>query len=155
MKKSMTATLADVTAVTTIDMAASCGKLPKIHNSVMTRPITGLRAPPSRVEAVTSPAVWMKTMIQPAIRPGTASGSITRVKVRPGPAPAMREASVRSVSTLAAADAVLIPIQCEYYALEGLSQLLNTIKLVQQIMDGRMYPLTLEGLDQGMRELMR
>ncbi|MEE8134509.1 MAG: ParA family protein, partial [Gemmatimonadales bacterium] len=28
--------------------------------------------------------------------------------------------------------AVLIPIQCEYYALEGLSQLLNTIKLVQQ-----------------------
>jgi chromosome partitioning protein len=33
---------------------------------------------------------------------------------------------------LTAADAVLIPIQCEYYALEGLSQLLNTIKLVQQ-----------------------
>ena len=30
-----------------------------------------------------------------------------------------------------------------------------SIKLVQQIMDGRMYPLTLEGLDQGMRELMR
>jgi chromosome partitioning protein len=27
---------------------------------------------------------------------------------------------------------VLIPIQCEYYALEGLSQLLNTVKLVQQ-----------------------
>lgn len=33
---------------------------------------------------------------------------------------------------LAAADAVIIPIQCEYYALEGLSQLLNTIKVVQQ-----------------------
>ncbi len=33
---------------------------------------------------------------------------------------------------LTAADAVLIPIQCEYYALEGLSQLLNTIRLVQQ-----------------------
>jgi chromosome partitioning protein len=33
---------------------------------------------------------------------------------------------------LAAADALLIPLQCEYYALEGLSQLLNTVHLVQQ-----------------------
>ena len=37
-----------------------------------------------------------------------------------------------TLNTLAAADAVLIPIQCEYYALEGLSQLLNTIRLVQR-----------------------
>lgn len=37
-----------------------------------------------------------------------------------------------TLNMLAAADAVLIPIQCEYYALEGLSQLLNTIKVVQQ-----------------------
>src|SRR5256884_3773418 len=37
-----------------------------------------------------------------------------------------------TLNMLAAADAVIIPIQCEYYALEGLSQLLNTIKLVQQ-----------------------
>jgi chromosome partitioning protein len=37
-----------------------------------------------------------------------------------------------TLNVLAAADAVVIPIQCEYYALEGLSQLLNTIKLVQR-----------------------
>jgi chromosome partitioning protein len=37
-----------------------------------------------------------------------------------------------TLNMLTAANAVLIPIQCEYYALEGLSQLLNTIKLVQQ-----------------------
>ncbi|MEE8117192.1 MAG: ParA family protein [Gemmatimonadales bacterium] len=37
-----------------------------------------------------------------------------------------------TLNMLAAADAVLIPIQCEYYALEGLSRLLNTINLVQQ-----------------------
>jgi chromosome partitioning protein len=37
-----------------------------------------------------------------------------------------------TLNMLTAADAVLIPIQCEYYALEGLSQLLNTIRLVQQ-----------------------
>lgn len=37
-----------------------------------------------------------------------------------------------TLNMLAAADAVLIPLQCEYYALEGLSQLLRTIETVQQ-----------------------
>src|SRR5437899_7899987 len=37
-----------------------------------------------------------------------------------------------TLNMLVAADSVIIPIQCEYYALEGLSQLLNTIKLVQR-----------------------
>ena len=37
-----------------------------------------------------------------------------------------------TVNMLAAADALLIPLQCEYYALEGLSQLLNTVHLVQR-----------------------
>ncbi|RKX19274.1 MAG: ParA family protein [Candidatus Zixiibacteriota bacterium] len=36
-----------------------------------------------------------------------------------------------TINTLTASDSVIIPIQCEYYALEGLSQLVNTIKLVQ------------------------
>ncbi len=37
-----------------------------------------------------------------------------------------------TINALTVADSVLIPIQCEYYALEGLSQLLNTIHLVQK-----------------------
>jgi len=37
-----------------------------------------------------------------------------------------------TVNMLAAADALLIPVQCEYYALEGLSHLLNTVQLVQR-----------------------
>jgi len=37
-----------------------------------------------------------------------------------------------TLNVLTAADGVLIPIQCEYYALEGISQLINTIRLVQQ-----------------------
>lgn len=37
-----------------------------------------------------------------------------------------------TLNVLTASNGVLIPIQCEYYALEGISQLLNTVRLVQQ-----------------------
>lgn len=36
-----------------------------------------------------------------------------------------------TINSLTAADSVLIPVQCEYFALEGLGKLLNTIKIVQ------------------------
>ena len=38
-----------------------------------------------------------------------------------------------TVNALAAADAVIIPMQCEYYALEGLSQLMITIRKIKQL----------------------
>ena len=37
-----------------------------------------------------------------------------------------------TVNAMTTADTVLVPIQCEYYALEGLSQLMHTIQLVQR-----------------------
>ena len=37
-----------------------------------------------------------------------------------------------TLNALAAADGVLVPIQCEYYALEGVGQLMRTIQLVQK-----------------------
>lgn len=40
-----------------------------------------------------------------------------------------------TVNALVAADSVIVPLQCEYYALEGLGQLMNTIKLVQKRMN--------------------
>lgn len=40
--------------------------------------------------------------------------------------------SMLTVNAMTAADTVLVPIQCEYYALEGLSQLMHTINLVQK-----------------------
>jgi chromosome partitioning protein len=48
-----------------------------------------------------------------------------------------------TLNTLAAADTVLIPIQCEFYALEGLSQLLNTVRLVQRSLNPK---LQIEGV---------
>ena len=41
-----------------------------------------------------------------------------------------------TLNALSAADQVLVPIQCEFYALEGLSQLINTVKLVKQHLNG-------------------
>jgi chromosome partitioning protein len=47
-----------------------------------------------------------------------------------------------TVNALTAADSVMIPVQCEYFALEGLGKLLNTIKIIQ----GRLNPdLEIEG----------
>ena len=37
-----------------------------------------------------------------------------------------------TINAMTAADTVLVPIQCEYYALEGLSQLIHTINLVKE-----------------------
>lgn len=48
-----------------------------------------------------------------------------------------------TVNSLTSADTVLIPIQCEYYALEGLTQLLNTVRLIQKNLNPG---LTLEGV---------
>jgi chromosome partitioning protein len=48
-----------------------------------------------------------------------------------------------TVNALAAADGVLIPMQCEYYALEGLTALLDTIQRVQQVLNPQ---LEIEGL---------
>ena len=48
-----------------------------------------------------------------------------------------------TLNALTAADTVLVPIQCEYYALEGLSQLLSTVQLVQRSLNPE---LRLEGV---------
>lgn len=39
---------------------------------------------------------------------------------------------ILTINSLTASDSLIIPIQCEFYALEGLSQLLNTVRLVQK-----------------------
>ena len=43
-----------------------------------------------------------------------------------------------TINALTASDAILVPIQCEYYALEGLSQLMSTVKLVRKTTNPRL-----------------
>ena len=51
--------------------------------------------------------------------------------------------NVLTVNAMTAADTVLVPIQCEYYALEGLSQLIHTIDLIKDRLNEK---LTIEGV---------
>lgn len=48
-----------------------------------------------------------------------------------------------TINVLTAANSVIVPIQCEYYALEGVSQLMNTIKKVKQVLNPE---LEIEGI---------
>lgn len=48
-----------------------------------------------------------------------------------------------TINSLAAADSVLVPLQCEFYAMEGLGQLMQTVRLVQQELNTK---LVLEGI---------
>jgi chromosome partitioning protein len=43
-----------------------------------------------------------------------------------------------TINSLAASNSIIIPIQCEYYALEGLGQLLNTVRLVQKHINNKL-----------------
>lgn len=51
--------------------------------------------------------------------------------------------TVLTLNAMCAADSVIIPIQCEYYALEGLTQILNTIELVKERLNDK---LEVEGI---------
>ena len=46
--------------------------------------------------------------------------------------------NVLTVNAMTAADSVIVPIQCEYYALEGLSQLIHTINLIQDRLNDKL-----------------
>lgn len=54
-----------------------------------------------------------------------------------------------TINALSASDTVLIPIQCEFYALEGLSQLMNTVKLVKKHLNPE---LEIEGVVMTMKD---
>jgi chromosome partitioning protein len=66
-----------------------------------------------------------ETKLRSALRPALAAFDYIIVDCPPS-------LGLITLNVLTAAHGVIIPIQCEYYALEGISQLLNTVRLVQQ-----------------------
>jgi chromosome partitioning protein len=66
-----------------------------------------------------------ETRLREALRPALATYDYIIIDCPPS-------LGLITLNVLTAAHGVIIPIQCEYYALEGISQLLNTIRLVQQ-----------------------
>jgi chromosome partitioning protein len=77
----------------------------------------------AEVELVSQPN--RESMLRIAMRPMLSSYDYILIDCPPS-------LGLITLNMLAAADALLIPLQCEYYALEGLSQLLNTVHLVQR-----------------------
>ena len=77
-------------------------------------------APRSSSPASTAASAASPARSTRSATPGTGSSSTAR-----------RRSGILTVNALTGADAVLVPIQCEYYALEGLTQLIATINLVR------------------------
>ena len=78
------------------------------------------------------------TMIRDALKPVKESGAFDYIILDCPPS-----LSVLTVNAMTASDSVLVPIQCEYYALEGLSQLIHTINLVRERLNPK---LDIEGI---------
>jgi chromosome partitioning protein len=51
-----------------------------------------------------------------------------------------------TINALSASDSVMIPVQCEFYALDGLTQLLNTVRIVQTRLRPKARDLKIEGV---------
>lgn len=71
--------------------------------------------------------------LRDALEPVRASGRYTYVLIDCPPS-----LNLLTVNAMAAADAVLVPLQCEFFALEGLSQLMRTVELVRGSLNPRL-----------------
>jgi len=107
--------------------------LPTEYKNLSVMPAT-IQLAGAEVELVT--AISRENKLRRSIRPLTPFYDFILIDCPPS-------LGLLTVNALASANSLLIPLQCEYYALEGLTQLLNTFKLVQ----GNLNPdLTIEGV---------
>src|SRR5262249_1431234 len=80
---------------------------------------------PPQSNSAPAPPAYRATRLRPALLATEAEYAFILIACPPS-------LGLITLNVLTAAQGVLIPIQCEYYALEGISQLLNTVRLVQQ-----------------------
>jgi len=76
--------------------------------------------------------VGRETMLKDALEPLLGSYDIIVIDCPPA-------LGLLTINALTAADSVIIPVQCEYYALEGLTQLLKTLELVREGLNPELY----------------
>jgi chromosome partitioning protein len=103
-----------------------------IEGAVVPTPIDNLFAIPSTIDLAGAEIELVSQFsrelrLRKAIEPLRADGAYDYVFLDCPPS-----LGLLTVNALAAADELLVPIQCEYYALEGLGQLLRNVRLVQQ-----------------------
>ncbi|MFC4768463.1 ParA family protein [Effusibacillus consociatus] len=111
------------------------------HESILATGVEGLHIIPATIQLAGAeielvPTISREVRLRKALQPLKTKYDYIIIDCPPS-------LGLLTVNALTASDSVLIPIQCEYYALEGLSQLLNTIRLVQKHLNTK---LEIEGV---------
>ena len=107
-----------------------------VHDAIYTTDIEGLDIIPSHIDLVGAEIEMLnlenrEKVIKQLLAP--IEGDYDYILIDCSPS-----LGLITVNALTAADSVIIPVQCEYFALEGISKLLNTIKIIKQKLNQRL-----------------
>lgn len=107
-----------------------------IHDAIYTTDIEGLDIIPSHIDLVGAEIEMLnikgrEKLVKQMLAPVSADYDYIIIDCSPS-------LGLITVNALTAADSVIIPVQCEYFALEGISKLLNTIKIIKSRLNPRL-----------------
>ena len=107
-----------------------------VRDAIYTTDIDGLDVVPSHIDLVGAEIEMLnldnrERVIQHLVEPVKAEYDYILIDCSPS-------LGLITVNALTAADSVIIPVQCEYFALEGISKLLNTIKIIKSKLNPRL-----------------
>ena len=95
-----------------------------VRDAIYTTDIEGLDIIPSHIDLVGAEIEMLNLVIKHLLEPIRSEYDYILIDCSPS-------LGLITVNSLTAADSVIIPVQCEYFALEGISKLLNTIKIIK------------------------
>lgn len=107
-----------------------------VHDAIYTTDIEGLDIIPSHIDLVGAEIEMLnikgrEKLVKQMLAPVSADYDYIIIDCSPS-------LGLITVNALTAADSVIIPVQCEYFALEGISKLLNTIKIIKSRLNPRL-----------------